>query len=257
MSNQKNKLHSNIGKSKQYIMENNKSSKQQNTHDIMKSFEYNELGIAAYKASKFHEAIDYFTKSIEYAETPFNYSYRASSFFYLRDFKKAIDDYNSEAILKGLSKMTKKTLIEMYNNLAFAHTELDELQPAVDYYTKVMELDSDGFHGENAATKRKFLKAIIIRNSGKQDFKIIGAKNSTVKKTNQEVMVLELSEIKHSDDLSESPIIKYVVAYGSDLAKKVITAIKHEEILTINPLEFEGFMGSAGRVVFYHNSVRV
>lgn len=232
---------------------------------IMKGFEFSELGIAAYKSHQFHEAIKYFTKSIEYGKSHITLSYRASSYMHVEEYQKALDDYMDEVIKNVEPKMTSNTLIDRYSNIGYAYYQLNEFQLALDYYEKVTKL---------APNNDKIILMIsnikeIIDNSSTKDYRVLNIIDTTMEHTNQRVVVVELSEVNYSHFTLPTGSVHTTYTFEAtgkrfvfdfDLAQKMIRAAKNEEIIKLNSQDFtikKEFKDGQNEQIHYHNNVQL
>lgn len=101
-----------------------------------------------------------------------------------------------------------------------------------------------------------------------KDFRVIGITDSTIKASNQRVLVFDLAEVQYSDHTMPSGAknynfgmngVKYVFAFNSPWSSRLTEAAHNERIVSLNESEFISRNERENGViekVYYHNSVK-
>jgi hypothetical protein len=113
------------------------------------------------------------------------------------------------------------------------------------------------------------LKSLFEQVSKKKKFRVLNIEESTMSITNQEILVVELSEIKYMDiDLSSdkkpytfSPIGEiFVLPINSSFSKNIIQLAENEEIVLIDLSDYikrEENKNNSLQTIYYHNTIQL
>jgi tetratricopeptide (TPR) repeat protein len=119
-------------------------SEEQLQREAQEMNKYYQIGCEKFSQEKFHEAVDWFTKSINVSKYVFNTSAivnRGIARTALGQYKEAIKDFNDPLVKREESRRNETDLILNLTNLGYCYYMIGNINDARICYQKVLSLD--------------------------------------------------------------------------------------------------------------------